>query len=309
MEHEKIVDGQEKDTSTKSDQAIEKMKSEAKDLGFKSPFDTETDSKATEKADEKVEKKEDAKVPTEEIPDDSNKTQKPSRAPLKEFKERIAKGIEDKLTERFGKEITELKTQLDEARKGKLDKAETSDLKESIKNLSKELNIDEEQLEKLTKLSRLGLEEKLTDMETRLKKYETTTESEDEEKIISEQKDIFKDEWNGIEDSVKGKYPNASREQLEKAYEAMEDLAHTEKYVNADLDYIMFKEAEQFEKILFSPRQRGFERQNTVSDDVEDGDTDIFNTSKPATYKDVEKMIKNTNKFEESQSDSRYSIK
>ena len=306
-----IIEGNEEAIKESNDAALDQMKNEAKDLGLKSPFREETTTtKVEEKQTEVISPKEESKEKTE-VSEDKNVSQK-SRAPFRELKEQIREGAEKRAEAKFAPMIDELKAQIEQLKKGDLSKVETADLKESIKNLSSELNIKEDHLEKIIKVSRQGLEEELSTLKSKLQEKESKVNEDSEEKIVEEQLEIFNTEWTEVESSLKEKYPNATKDQLAQAKEKMQELAYTDKYVDSEMDYILFKEQQEFEKTLFSPKQKGFESASTHEGDIDDGteENDMFSTTtRPMSYKDVEKMDRKTQQFEESLPDSRFSIK
>lgn len=300
MNENKIVDSQQKVDDTA---AVDAMKAEAKDLGFKSPFEDETAPKTNEKVEEKTEAKtEEVKT---EVKVDENKTRQ-SRAPLRE---RLQKAAEDKLEAKHRDEIEKLQKDLENARKNTPAKDVSVELKERRSALAKKLNIEPTQVDEFLDVAQKEADERIAKIEARLteKEKEETQVSEDE--IIAEEEKEFNEHWNSVSDSIKEKYPNASKEQIENAKLIMEELAFSEKYQEYELDYILYKEKKSFDEALFSPKQRGFERSNNVVDDVDEEESDIFSASKPMTYKDVERLAKNTALFEESQADTRFSIK
>lgn len=64
------------------------------------------------------------------------------------------------------------------------------------------------------------------------------------------------DEWSEVTPVIESEYkPNST--QMDEAFSLMADLAHTQKYVDKDLDYILFKEAAQFEQIFGARKRTG----------------------------------------------------
>ena len=286
---------------------IDAMRAESKDAGIKSPFD-EIEA-PVKKADETAAPKEESK-PDEKKADESRQ----SRVPTSERKERstshlsdkIREGLEKKLGEKYDKELGDLRTQLAEARKGNLTPTENRELDADIEATAKALNVKPEQLREIVKLSQKSFERELRDLKEKVTKYEQRDEVDE----VAEQEEIFNGEWEELSPSLKDQFPNASKEQLERAYEAMDELAHSEKYQNYDLDYILFKEKAAFEKVLFSPRKRGFESGSTPEHQMNEDDEDMFaNPSRPMTFKDFEKMDRRTKAFEESLPDTRATLK
>lgn len=62
-------------------------------------------------------------------------------------------------------------------------------------------------------------------------------------------------EWQEFAPSIEEMFPQATRSQLKEARKLMSDLAETEKYTDSKMDFILFKEAPQFEDI-FGPAKR-----------------------------------------------------
>lgn len=285
------------------------LNAEAKENGFKPVFEDDEKPAIPPKAEDKEEGELDMTddKKTTVTPEDNNRQ---SRAPLRETRERIRQGLEVKFEEKYGKEITSLKDTIEKMKKGDLSNTEISDLKGDIKALAKELNIDETHLEKITLLSRKGIDDELTTLKGKLSKYEQLEQAKEEDITLQEQEEIFNDEWNDVAPSLKEKFPNASREQLEKAQIHMDELAHSDKYHEYDLDYILFKESKEFEKILFSPKKKGFESTSTPEGDLESEEDDLFTNPKtPQTMNDLLKLERKTKKFEEGLPDTRFTVK
>lgn len=286
---------------------VDAMRAEAKDAGIKDAF--EGIEAPEKKADETAAPKEESEK-LEKALDESRQ----SRVPTSERKERTAshlsdrirEGVEKKLGEKYDKELSDLRAQLLEAKKGNLTPDENKELDSDIEATAKALNVKPEQLKEIVKLSRKSFDGELKDMKDKLSKYEQREQVD----AVAEQEEIFNSEWDELSPSLKDQFPNASKEQNEKAYDLMDELSHSEKYQNFDLDYILFKEKAQFDRVLFSPRKKGFESSSTPEHQVDEDDSDMFeNTSKPMTFKDIEKMEKRTRAFEESLPDTRFTLK
>ena len=290
---------------------IDVMKAEAKEAGIKSPFDEidEPEKKPDETGKPDKEESPESKPEGDKKPDESRQ----SRVPTSERKERstshlsdkIREGLEKKLGEKYDKELSDLRTQLAEAKKGNLTPQENKELDADIETTAKSLNVKPDQLREIVKLSRKSFEKELKDLQDKVSKYESRTQDDE----VAEQEEIFNGEWDEVMPSLKEQYPNATKEQLEKAYDQMDELAHSEKYQNYDLDYILFKEKSAFEKVLFSPKKKGFESGSTPEHNAEEGDEEMFTGKAPKSYSDFEKMERTTKNFEESLPDTRFSIK
>jgi len=63
-------------------------------------------------------------------------------------------------------------------------------------------------------------------------------------------------EWSEFVPQLEEQFPDASRSQLKEARKLMTDLAQTEKYTNSKMDFILFKELDQFEDIIGPTKRR-----------------------------------------------------
>ena len=293
------------------------MNKEAEEAGMKPVFEaTETTETPAPKADETAAKQtdetkvDDAKTEkSAEVKPDENKSRQ-SRAPFREARERMKEGLEKKYEEKFGKEINDLKSQLEEMKKGNLTKTETTDLKADIESLATELKLDPVALEKIISVSRKGVDSELTQVKNKLSEYESKEKERSEERIIAEQEEIFNEEFKEVLPSIKEQFPNASREQIEAAKEKLDELAHSEKYAEVELDYVLYKEKEELGKILFSPKVRGPESDSTNEETLEDdSENSIFNGKTPTSIADLERLDRKTKEFESGLTDSRYTLK
>lgn len=168
--------------------------------------------------------------------------------PPKEYKE-----IKDNLRVELQKDFDEkLEKMREEMGKKAPDEKKSDVLEDDVKALAEKLDFDPEKVRLILETARKGLE--LSEEDKQALEEFKSSKSQREEK---EQETIFNDEWSTL--PIKAQFPNASDEQLAKAKETMDELAHSEKYHDADMDYILFKEKETFDKILFSPKQKTFE--------------------------------------------------
>ncbi len=121
--------------------------------------------------------------------------------------------------------------------------------------------------------------------------------SEDDKNVIQnyrekqaeiESNQRFDSEWSEL--PIKDQFPNASAEQIEKAQEKMDEFVQSEKYVDAEMDYILFKEKAAFDQILFSPKQKTFEAGRPSTEVNADEDFPEFNPNMtPAQFEQFEK--------------------
>lgn len=298
------------DLSKDDKAAVEGMKAEAKAQGFESPFedvDTAPPAEPEKKAEEsKVEVKPEDK--TQDPPADPDKKPRQSRAPLSEMRENIKKGFEEK----YSAKITELTTALEELKK-KTEVMPVSDeeYKTELAKTAEELNLTPEELEKMTGPMRKVFEGKMKEFETMKQEFDTIRKEKEDAKVLEEQAESFKSEFQ--EDAlplIKEKYPNASQEMIDKAKGELEELAFSEKYADSTLDHIFLKESKAFEKVLFSPKQKGFESDTSFEGDLDtEEEKDIFSAAAPKTYGDVMKQDKALKKFEEGLADTSFSRK
>lgn len=281
------------------DQVIEAMKAEEKDAGIPSTFpEDEPTPKADEPTAPEVKPEVTPEVKPEAKPDE---TTRQSRAPLRE---RIREGVEAKVKAQYDEKLAEA---IAEYKKGNPLAPNTSDIEADIKATAAELGVDEEQVRKIVMLARKGHEDKIKELETNLSEKDKKEKELQDEKEAADQEKIFNTEWKELAPAIKEKFPNASPEQLAKAEELMDEFAFTDKYHSVDLDYILHKEAPAFEKVLFSPKVKGFESSSTPEADLENEDADPFSKPfDPKSYKDVEKMDKKMKSFEESLPDDRF---
>jgi hypothetical protein len=168
--------------------------------------------------------------------------------PPKEYKE-IKENLRAELQKDFDEKLAKIK---EESEKAKPSEVKTNILEEDVQNLAKELDFDPEKVKKIIEVARKGLEMNAEDKQA-LEEFKNSKA----EREAKQQEEIFNEEWNGL--PVKTQFPNASEEQIAKAKETMDELAHSEKYHEMDMDYILFKEKETFDKILFSPKMHTFE--------------------------------------------------
>lgn len=171
---------------------------------------------------------------------------------------------------------------------------------ETIRAKAKELlpeNASEEdikktefQLKKIVELTGAGNPE----AETKLQKLE--------EKIaLMEDEKIFREEWDDFETGLKKDYPNATRQQMKEARQAMDDLAHAKQYADKEFDYVYFKNKDIFDEILTPKKSKTFESRETYISS-ESGENEL----KPDNFKPkkipIAKLMKMREKLEETAS-------
>ena len=158
-----------------------------------------------------------------------------------------------------------------------------AELEEDVKILAAELDFDADKVRKIIETARKGLILSPEDKQA-LEEFKSTKADRE----AKEQESIFNEEWTAL--PVKTQFPNASEEQLALAKETMDELAHSEKYHDVDMDYILFKEKETFDKILFSPKQTTFESGKFTPTATEDAEFPEFHPNmSPAEFERFEK--------------------
>lgn len=128
----------------------------------------------------------------------------------------------------------------------------TEHLEDEIASLAKDLDFDPEKTRKLIEVARKGVETVSPEDKKALEEYRA-------EKLEREQTEQFESEWNQMLPNLKTQYPNATPEQIEAAKSQIDELAHSDKYFQTDLDYVLFKEKDAIGKTLFSPKKATFE--------------------------------------------------
>lgn len=238
------------------------VQTELKELGLKAdPVETKAEETTTPEAEEapkEVESEEvetETEVRTEETVDEE--TEKPEQVfnrkkfDYKDYKQTLR----EELQADFDKKLEKMR---EEMSKSKPDDAKTEDLEEDIKRLADELNFDVDKTRKIVETARKGLEVNPEERKL-LEETKTFLEQEKQKAFLSEQKQIFDEEFNSVLPELKKQFPNASDEQINLAKAELDKLSHTEKYHTTELDYIVFKEKDLLGKVLFSPKQKTFE--------------------------------------------------
>lgn len=83
----------------------------------------------------------------------------------------------------------------------------------------------------------------------------STVEARESENAWSESLTHMNNEWKGVLPGIEATYkPDSGK--MQQAHDLMAELAHTEKYHDKELEYILYKEQEQFEKIFGAPKRR-----------------------------------------------------
>ena len=197
----------------------------------------------------------------------------------KEYKDYKSR-LREELQSDFDQKLEKLKSEMG---KKTPDETKSEDLEDDVKALAKELDFDEAKVRRIIEVSRKGLQLSAEDKQA-LEDFKSTKS----EREAKEQETIFNEEWSTL--PVKNQFPNASEDQIKAAKEKMDELAHSEKYHNVDMDYILFKERETFDKILFSPKMKTFESGRLTPTSTEDAEFPEFNPNMtPAQFEKFER--------------------
>lgn len=153
-------------------------------------------------------------------------------------------------------EKVELQKQLDELKKISNVTVEGS-LKESdaIKALAEKHGYDEEATEDLVKIIRSGL---TVDKETLIKTmFGEDADIETLKKVVEstkkqEMEQAFEIEYQDVVPEIKKQFPTVSPEQLQEVRKKLNEISHTTWGIDKDLDYILYKKKDVFEKLITS---------------------------------------------------------
>lgn len=198
---------------------------------------------------------------TEEEPDPSKVADREPEPTPKDFKAYKAE-LRAELQADYDKKFEDLKAELT---KGKIDETTTEHLEDDIEALAKELDFDPAKTRKLIEVARKGVQTLSPEDKQALDEYKADKASRTQQAEEKEQQQIFETEWTGVLPSLKTQFPNATSEQIEAAKAQLDELAHSEKYHQTDLDYVLFKEREAISKTLFSPKRATFESARPVA--------------------------------------------
>jgi hypothetical protein len=213
-------------------------------------------------------------------------SEKEEIVPPKEYKE-IKENLRAELQKDFDEKLAKFK---EEAGKVTPNETKSDDLEEDVKNLAKELDFDPEKVRKIIEVSRKGLQLSPEDKQA-LEEFKSTKA----EREAKEQETVFNEEWTTL--PIKDQFPNASEEQLKAAKDKMDELSHSEKYHEMDMDYILFKEKATFDQLLFSPKMKTFESGKLAPQETEvDEWPEIKPNMSPAQ---IEKLIEKRERITE----------
>lgn len=206
-------------------------------------------------------------------PTETTQEDEPEVAPEPEKVEPEAKPKPDEVAEReptpkdFKAYKQELRTELQADFDKKLEEfkqealktaPKTEILEDEVVALAKELDFDPAKTRRLIEVARKGIELTPEDKKA-LEDFKSQEATRKEQAEEAEQKQIFETEWTSVLPSLQKEYPNASPEQIATVKAQLDELSHSEKYHEAEMDYILFKERETIGKALFSPKKSTFE--------------------------------------------------
>jgi len=203
----------------------------------------EEEEKKRIEAEEAEKNKEDDK---DEDDEEKNRHKRPERyIPIPKYKEEKIKRQEaETKLEEANKKITDLE-KISKSKPGS--KAEN----EKFKSFSKKYDIDEKALPELVEMIR---EEVFTpEIQEKLSLAEKSAAE------LTDQSHFVK-EWDGYLSEIKKEFPDANKKQLDQAKKLMDQLAHTKKFHQNDIDYVFFKNKSEFSDILSEIQgKKGFE--------------------------------------------------
>jgi hypothetical protein len=194
--------------------------------------DEDTDDEDSEEEDEESEDDE------EKGKDPKDDTKRVARRPEKYVP--VAKFKAEKA--QWSEEKTQLQSQIDEMQKQLkgMTPAETDDV---IEKWAEENDVSIDQAKGLVDLIK-----KSTGIEDIAKHVEAITAKTDEEADMK----AFNKEWTEVVPELQKEFPNASKKAIARAQKLMDQMAHSPRYADKDLDYILFKEKNQFTEVLNS---------------------------------------------------------
>lgn len=264
-------------------QAIDAVQAEKAELGIvDAPVEAETEEKKLEEESPAPEVKEEEKKPEEQVPAKALTPEEGKE--LKQYKAELREQLQKDFDEKFEK----LKAEMVNAKP-----EEKKEVEDEIKALAEELKFDPEKTRKLIEVARKGIETLTPEDKAALEEYKASKEQREKdaaERAAREEAEEFNTEWATVLPEFKKQFPNASEEQIAAAKQKMDELAHTEKYAETDLDYVMFKERETFGKILFSPKQKTFESPRVAPSEDDSAEFPTFRPDMtPAEFEAFEK--------------------
>jgi len=232
--------------TSKEDQTLNDLDKEIDQINKTSRGIIDEDEPKTEDPKEEPSKEEESKADDtpeveEEVEETDSKTpERPQRyIPMPKYQEEKKAWKQNKEELTTAKErISQLEKELESAAKPKEDTKKSDD---KIKSFAEKHKMDEEAARDLIDIARDGSVNK-----------DVLKQIDDFTKKVKEQEELasFSNEWSTVSSQIKEKYPDATKEQITKAKKTMDELAHTQKYHQTTLDYILFKENSVFDEML-----------------------------------------------------------
>lgn len=205
-----------------------------------------------EEPEEEEGKKPEKPAPGEDEPDEEDDVTPPKRptkyVPIKQY-------VEEK--NGFKTKIKDLEEKL-ATYQSAANKAPGSDEEDkALQEIADETGITLESAKKFVALARKGTAVP-KDLIDRIEKAEKAAQTEMERAQEIQEKDYFKNEFDTIAlPQIQARHKNLPKDKLDAAFAEIDRIAHTKKYHDKSLDYVMFKESAAIDKLLASrPRRR-----------------------------------------------------
>lgn len=218
--------------------------------------DVEPESPEVEEPEEKPEEEPtDKELETPELSEEPEKPRK--RSIYQDYKENKQElKSERELREQAEKERDELRA--------KLEKQESPNESDEIDAFAKEIGADPNAIRRMKTLfmKDAGKTEFPADLQEQLKQFQEF-QAQNSEAVDAMN---FEKEFKATKQSLTELFPNISADETELVKEKLNELAHTERYHDKELDYILFKEKEAISGLV-SPKKRGLETKGKVEEE------------------------------------------
>lgn len=291
---------------------LDEFEKDGLELGIETEPEEEEESKTKEETLEKEEgeseSKEDEESEEEEKEEkEDNKSSKPKGSIYKEFNnlrsEHRKLETEKEAWQRERAELLEKSSKFDELERGKA-------TEEQIKAAAIELAGEDATPEVLA-----TTEKQVRALSKLFLKPQTAQNDEEIQKAKDklaeiEDKETFRSEWKSFEsDTLSKEFKGATRQQIEEAQLAMDELSHAPQFADKEFDYVYFKNRDIFQEILKPKVQKSFESRDIYREDGEEK-TDLEDkykgkSAKDIPIKDLLKMDKDMENEAEAQDDGR----
>ena len=204
--------------------------------------DTKDDDKDKDDKDDKDETKDkdDSDEDKDDDDDDKGEDKEPRKRPKRYIPipqyqdEKKQWGKDKEALEASNVKVKELQSIIDKG-------VDKPDEKVAIKGWAEKHKMSEEAATELIDIVRKNISSPDSDLEEKVNRIADKVVTQESESYFKEE--IKKD----FLPEIKKQYPDATKAQINKAVEIMDEIAHTEKkYKSTSLDYIFFKEADQF---------------------------------------------------------------